>query len=577
MTANNTIYMGAPVALTTLDNGAVTNAEAWRRFGATSYLEPTIDRVSSQVTCFGGDGFLNLTLIEGDDGLILFDTGESIADGVRFLSQIRAISDKPIVAVIYSHSHYVHGTDVLIGDGAGVKIIGHANLNANLAMGGTGTAFAETAPLQMSRTLQQFNHYTPKSGPNAAAGAHIAFGRSGALPVNTVVSDGERMTIAGVELEFFTRYGTDSDDCVVVHLPQSGVVLNNAVWPFVPNVYTLRAAKFRDPREWRDALITIRNLNPKALVNTHARAIVGQDQAMSTLDDIIDGLNAILDQSLRGMLLGLGPEDLRTFVKLPAHLAASPNLAEIYGEVSHFGPYLFNHALGWFDGDAASINPLPPTDQATRLVDAMGGSEAVLTRTREAFARQEFAWAAQLINYLYRLDPADGTIRTLKADILEQLGRVTPAHTIRSWYMTQASALRGEIHPPLLQFANPRAMAIAEPADTLDQFRIRIDPEKSASMDTVVAVSITDRSARHVWHLRRGVVEFLRDPDKARRTPDLELACDYDTWLRFFACKSPLADFLARVDLVTGTAAQAEGFFSAFDAYDTRANAILGY
>jgi alkyl sulfatase BDS1-like metallo-beta-lactamase superfamily hydrolase len=324
------IYMGAHVPLTILPNGAVTNADAYEKLRKTSYLEPEIDTVAPGVTVFGGDGFLNLTLIEGDGGLIVYDTGEYLGDGERFRRQVRSISDKPIVAVIYSHSHYVHGTTAVVDDPAALTIIGHPRLNANLRSGGSGNLYAETAPLQISRITQQFNHYAPRQGPDAPAGAHISFGRSGFEPVNTPVEDGQRMSVAGIEMQFFTRYGSDTDDCLTVFLRDSGVVLNSILWPFVPNIYTLRGAKFRDPREWRDALVVIRDLAPQALVNTHARAVKGRERVRETLDHVIDGLNAILDQTLRGILHGLGPDDLRSFVKLPTHLAECPNLAEVF-------------------------------------------------------------------------------------------------------------------------------------------------------------------------------------------------------------------------------------------------------
>lgn len=568
------IYMGAPVALTRLANGALTNADAQERLRKTSYLEPTIDRVAPGVTVFGGDGFLNLTLIEGDDGLIVYDTGECLDDGVRFMAQIRSVSDKPIVAILYSHSHYAFGSTALVGDGAGVTIIGHGQVNANVASGGSGSYFQETAPIQISRTLQQFNHFAPEQGDDAPAGAALNFGRAGFLPVNTPVTDGQRMIIAGVEMQFFTAFGSDTDDCLTVYLPRTQTVLNNFFWPFVPNVYTLRASKFRDPRDWRDGLKIIRALEPEALVNTHARAVSGKATVREALDNVIDGLSAILDQTLRGILRGLGPDDLRAFVRLPAHLRDVPNLAEIYGEISHFGPYLFNHALGWFDGDAGTINPLPPDEQAQRLVDAMGGAAVVLENARAAFEARQFAWAVQLVGYLYALDPRDRAVQTLKADILQQMGRVTPAHTIRSWYVSQARALRGEVKIPRLQFANPRVLALADPADTVEQFRVRIDPVKSADMDTIVAIAFADRRERHAWHLRRGVVEFVRDPVTCRRAPDLELVVDYDNWLRFFACKRSLPDFLAAAKIVRGDASGIEAFFAAFDYYASEDNTI---
>ena len=571
----SSIYMGAPVRLTTLANGALTNAQAQERLAKTSYLEPTVDRVADGVICFGGDGFLNLTLIEGDGGLIVYDTGEVLEDGERFLRQIRAISDKPIVAVIYSHSHYVSGTTALVGEGAGVQVIGHPRTNENLATGASGSTYPETAPLQSSRTLQQFNYFVDQEGPDAAAGAALRFGRGGILPVNTPVGDGQRMTLAGVEMQFFTRYGSDTDDCLTVFLPRTGVVLSNFFWPFMPNVYTLRGSKLRDPRDWRDGLKVIRGLEPQALVNTHARALKGRAAVREALDKVIDALNLVLDQTLRGILRGLGPEDLRSFVRLPRHLAEFANLAEIYGEVSHYGPYLFNHALGWFDGDAASINPLPPREQAQRLVDAMGGADGVADRARAALQAREYAWALQLASYLYRLDPANREVRLLKADALRQMGRVTPAHTIRSWYLSQARALRGEVVIPRLQFPNTRILSMAPPAASIDQYRVRVDPEQSADMDTLLVLDVRDRASRHALHLRRGVVEFVSDPDAYRRKPDVELATDFDNWLRFFSCKRGLDEFLARTNLTHGSVGAARAFFAVFDFYAPEDNTIV--
>ena len=565
-------YMGTPVELTTLANGAITHAGSQRRLAQSMYLEPTVDRVAPGVTVFGGDGFLNLTLIEGDDGLIVYDTGEVQDDGERFARQIRSVSDKPIVAILYSHSHYVHGSRALVGDGRGVQIVGHPNVNANLAGSAAGTTYPETAPVQTARLLQQFNHFVPAQGPDAAAGAAIRFGRSGMLPVNRPVRDGECLTIAGVRMQCFTRYGSDTDDCLTVHLPDSGVVLNNILWPFIPNVYTLRGAKFRDPREWRDALHVIADLDPEVLVNTHARAVRGRGAARAALEHVIDALDLVLDQTLRGILRGLGPDELRAFVRLPEALASHPNLAEIYGEVSHYGPYLYNHALGWFDGDAASINPLPPTEQAARLVDAMGGRDAVVRRAREALARLEFAWAVQLLQYLYRLDARDGEVRALKADALQAMGRVTPAHTVRSWYMTQARALRGEIDVPRLQFASPRVLALSPPAETMAQYRVRIDPEHAGARTDALVLRFTDRDARHGWRLRRGVARFEPTPAPAEA---VELEVPFEVWLRFFTCRDTLAQFLDAARVVHGTREQAGDFLGLFDFHEPAHNHLV--
>jgi alkyl sulfatase BDS1-like metallo-beta-lactamase superfamily hydrolase len=562
--------MGAPVALDTLPNGAVIPAQTRSRLERTMYPGPVVDRVAPDVTVFGG-GFLNLTMIEGDDGVLVYDTGETLDDGERLLGRIRAITGKPIAGVLYSHSHYVHGTAALVDDDAGVPVVGHPRLNANLAAGGAGSVFAETAPLQGARTLEQFCHFLPERGPDARTRIALDFGRSGQRPVNRPVADRERLVLAGVELECHTAHGSDTDDCLTVFLPDRGVVLNNLLWPFLPNVYTLRGARFRDPREWRDGLARIRGLRPATIVGTHARALTGQAAIRSTLDAVIDALDLVFDQTMRGILRGLGPEELRAFVRLPEPLASHPFLAEVYGEASHYGPYLYHHALGWFDGDAASINPLPPDEQAARLVDAMGGRAAVLARVREAMAAHEWAWAAQLAAYLHRLDPDDPATRAAKADALEQLGRATPAMTSRSWYLTQARALRGEVAVPRLSFPNHRLLAAQPPAASVDAFRVRLDAQRAVDADALLVLRFTDRDGlRHGLRVRGGVARPVLDPGTADRAPDVELATASEPWLRFFTAKLALPAFLDACTVVAGTRADAERILGLFDDYARR-------
>lgn len=558
-------YLGAPVELATLPNGAVVPADTQRRLERTMYLVPTVDRPAPGVTVFAG-GFLNLTVIEGDDGLILYDTGETLADGEHLLRQIRAFTDKPIAAIVCSHSHYVHGTEALLEGRDDVPILGHPRLNANLADGGSGSVFPEAAPLQTARTLQQFCHFLPGEGPDAPSGVLVRFGRSGQRPVNRPVHDGERLTIAGVELVCLTGHGSDTDDCLSLHLPGRGVVLTNLLWPYLPNLYTLRGSKFRDPRDWRSGLAQLRALDPEVAVTTHSRALVGRAAVRDALDAQIDALDLIHDQTMRGILRGLGPDALRGFVRLPAPLAGHPFLAEVYGEVGHYGPYLYQHALGWFDGDAASINPLPPQDLARRTVDAMGGAAAVLERTRAALSAREWAWAAQLAQWLHRIAPDDPDVREAKAQALEALGRATPAMTTRSWYLTQARALRGQVRLPTVVHPNLHRLLAQPPATSVRAFRVRVDPHRAGALDRLLAIAFTDRGVRHGLHLRRGVVRFVDDPDRADRAPDLAVALPFEAWLRYFAGGAGPDALMAAARVELGPAAEVRAFLGLFDA-----------
>jgi alkyl sulfatase BDS1-like metallo-beta-lactamase superfamily hydrolase len=218
-------------------------------------------------------------------------------------------------------------------------VIGHPNVNVNRQLGGAGSYYGELAPLQVARALGQFHTFLPKEGPDAPVVAALYPAAAPFVPVNRPVQDGEILTVAEVRMQFFTRYGSDTDDCVTVWLPDRKIVLSNLFWPMMPNIYTPRGAKYRDPREWADGLKATRVLRPEVLLSTHAKPVQGAGRIQEALTLYLDGLQYIFDQTLRGALKGLGPDELREFVRLPAHLAAFPNLSESYGETSWYAPY----------------------------------------------------------------------------------------------------------------------------------------------------------------------------------------------------------------------------------------------
>ncbi|MEA3438336.1 MAG: hypothetical protein U9R43_17865, partial [Thermodesulfobacteriota bacterium] len=79
-------YMGGEVELVTAPNGAIVNGEVLKISPQITYLEPTIDKVAEGVWCIGGYSLANCTVIETEDGLIIYDTGdtkEEVLPGIR--------------------------------------------------------------------------------------------------------------------------------------------------------------------------------------------------------------------------------------------------------------------------------------------------------------------------------------------------------------------------------------------------------------------------------------------------------------------------------------------------------------
>ena len=229
-------YMGGDVELITAPNGALINAYTAQRMPQVHQTTPEVIKVTDDIWQLAGMSISWPVVIEGTDGLIVYDTGDNLEEGRRFSQEIKKLSPKPVKAIIYSHSHYPHGASAIADGNKDVMVIGHPMINRNvMTVGGLGTFFPELAPLQMARAAEQFNNYTPRQGPDAAVSGIIEFKEKGFLPVTRSVQDGEILTVAGVKMQFFTEYHSDTDDCLTVWLPDRKIALNNLVWPMMPN------------------------------------------------------------------------------------------------------------------------------------------------------------------------------------------------------------------------------------------------------------------------------------------------------------------------------------------------------
>ncbi|MGB5292798.1 MAG: alkyl sulfatase dimerization domain-containing protein, partial [Lysobacterales bacterium] len=542
-------YMGGDVKLVTAPNGAIVREDVLAIGPQIGYTEPTIDKVADGVWSIGGYSLANTSVIEGDDGLIVYDTGDTREEAEHIRKAIETISDKPIKVIIYSHSHYSMGAGALVDNPEDVLVIGHPKLNETvdnaLKSGGIPSAIPEVGPILTARTMSHFGLLLPEEGPDAGVTAKLDMGKPTAfLPATRTVENGEELELLGVKLQFFTEYMSD-DYNLTVWVPEKKAVLNNFLWPGTPNLYSLRGAVYRSPLDWRDGLKVIRDLQPEMLLNTHARALVGKEKVMETLTLYMDMITFTYDQTLRGIMRGMGPDELRHFVTIPAYFNEIPVNFQIYGESVHFPEAIYQYVIGWFDWDGTKLFKIAPKEAALRTVDLMGGKKKVIKATRAAYDKKEFAWAAELIQNVYLLDTNDKEVRQLKADILRQLSYRTTGSISRGFLSSEALALEGKIKAPLVILPSPETIA-GSPATFVDYYRIYIDPYKSKGTDKVVEFVFTDQQDQRVaLHIRRGVVEFVPEPSSYLKKADFVLEMDGKTWAELYLNSTPLAEAIA--------------------------------
>jgi alkyl sulfatase BDS1-like metallo-beta-lactamase superfamily hydrolase len=570
-----TRFMGSAATLTTAPNGAVMYDRALQVAPKIAYLEKTVDRIADGIWVIGGYSIVNCIVIDAPDGLIVYDTGDNGDEGKRFREVIESqISKRPIKAFIYSHSHYALGTGAMVDDPNSVMVIGHPKVNetvrTSLQGGGAPSAIPELGPVLTARAAVQFNNFLPNEGPDAAVAARIQVKTPAYLPVTTTVEDGQTLTVAGLPLQFFTKYLSD-DYSVTVWIPSKKAVLNNFFWPGTPNLYTLRGSVYRDPQEWRNGLKVIADLQPEYLLNTHARTISGARQVSEALTNYMDLITLTYDQSIRGILHGLGPDDLRYFIYKPKHLADDPYNAETYGDTVWYPQAVYYYQFGWYDREASRLFQLPPKEEAQRLIQLMGGPDKVLGAARKALAKKEYAWAARLVNYVYLVNPRDRAARQIKADALRAMGQLSMGSIGRAFLLSEARGLEGKVQIPLL--VPPSSAVIASsPATYVDYYRVRIDPKKAENTDEMVAFAFGDRTV--ALHVRRGIAEFVGDLAKYNHKPDVTLSMEGAAWAKLYLNEIDLRQALksGEVRISNGDVEKAAALFELFDKFNPAKN-----
>jgi alkyl sulfatase BDS1-like metallo-beta-lactamase superfamily hydrolase len=575
--AETSPYMGGDVNLTKAPNGAIVRQEVLETNTKIMYLEPTTEKLADGVWCIGGYSLANTTVIEAEDGLIVYDTGDTKEEAEHIRDAIKKISDKPVKVIIYSHSHYAMGAGALVDNPDDVLVIGHPKVNEtvkNLMQGGgSPSAIPEVGPYMTPRVMIQLNSFLPEEGPDAALSGRLDIGKPTAfIPANRTVKDGEELDVLGIKMQFFTEYTSD-DFNLTVYVPEKGLVMNNFFWPGTPNIYTLRGAVYRDPLIWRDGLKVIRNLEPEILTSTHTRAIVGKEEVMKRLTGYMDQLTLTYDQTLRGILGGLTPDDIRHRIYIPEHMQEIPENAQSYGEIIHFPEAIYQYVIGWFDGDVTKLFKIAPKDEARRMVQLMGGKEKVVAAAQKALEQKEYAWGAQVIQYAYLLDPTDKAVRQLKADLLRQMGHRTTGSIARAFLLTEALTLEGKVtYPKLLP---PSKEIIAAAPDTfVNYFRVRIDPQKSEKTDKVVEFVFTDKGNIGVaLHVRGGIAEYVPVPADHYRKADFVLKLDSETWAGLYLSAVSLTDAIGSGKVkLTGDKGQVTKIFDMFDKFNPTKN-----
>jgi alkyl sulfatase BDS1-like metallo-beta-lactamase superfamily hydrolase len=446
----------------------------------------------------------NMTLVEGRTGVIVIDPLISTECAAAALALYRAHrGERKVSAVIYTHSHVDHFGGVkgvvdeqevsagLVPIWAPAGFLEHA-VAENVLAGG---AMARRASYMFAPGLAR----GPRGQVDAGIGKTTSNGSITLIPPTHEVSyTGQEEDIDGVPVVFQLVPDSEAPAEMNFHFPELGAlcIAENAVH-CLHNVLTPRGALVRDALSWSKYLgeaIELFAERSDVMFAQHHWPRWGTERIVDHLARHRDMYRYLHDQTLRLANRGLTPTEIAAEVSLPPSLARTWSCRGYYGTVSHNVRAVYQRYLGFFDGNPAHLDPLPPVEAARRYVQLAGGIEALLTHARAAFAEGEYRWVAEVCSHAVFADPACGPARELHADAMEQLGYQSESAVWRNLYLVGAHELR-EGPPPAPQ---GRRVASADVARALsleqlwDALGARLDGPRAWQASIVIAWHFTD-------------------------------------------------------------------------------------
>jgi alkyl sulfatase BDS1-like metallo-beta-lactamase superfamily hydrolase len=488
-------------------------------------------QVCERIYQIRGFDIANMTIVEGVTGIIVIDTlssAEPARAGIELYFKHRG--NRPIVAVIYTHTHLDHwgGVGGIIGEedaATGVQVIAPDRfldfaVSENII---AGNAMARRAQYQFGLRLPK----GPRGQVDAGLGKNVSRGTVTLFPPNDVVcTTGERRVVDGVEIVF--QMAPNSEAPAEFHLYFPGFrALNMAenATHLLHNLLPFRGAEVRDALAWSKYLNEAIELfadKTDVLMAQHHWPVWGTDRIRNYLTKQRDLYKYIHDQTLRLINHGFTATEIAEQLKLPASLSKEWFNRDYYGTVRHNAKAIYQKYLGWYDSNPANLDPLPPIQSAKKYVEYMGGAEAIIQMARKDFRQGHYRWVAEVMNRVVFAEPENIDARMLAADALEQLGYNSEAATWRNSYLCAAFELRNGL-PQTDSLLSPGLKVLH--ALTIDMvfdfFGVRLNGLKAEGKKISINWNFSDTRQQYVLNLENCALTYT--PNKQALNADATL------------------------------------------------------
>ena len=467
-----------------------------------------------------GYDLANISFIKGKTGWIVFDpltAKETAAAALKFINE--QLGERPVVAVVYSHSHADHfggvrgvvdEADVISGK---VKVIAPVGFMDNAV---SENVYAGNA--MNRRMFFQYGVLLPRSPfghVDQAIGKSTAAGNLGLIPPNVVIKeDIEELTVDGVRMVFQNTPGTEAPAEMNTYFPDM-----KAFWAAenitgtIHNIYTLRGALVRDALEWSKQInnaLYLFGQEAEVMFASHSWPRWGNDRIQEVMraqrDTYANLNNGVLHLANQGVTIN----QIHNVYKVPMSLQQQWAARSYHGSVEHNSRAVVNRYLGYWDGNPTTLIPLSPEDSAPLYVEMMGGSKPIIAKGKALYNQGKYRHAQEIVNKLVYAEPDNQEAKDLLADIFEQIGYQQESPSVRNSFLAAAFELRNGIPTGATPKSSGPDMVRAMTTELwLDFLAIRLDSAKAEGKSFKINLVTPDNGEKFVVELSNATLTSI--------------------------------------------------------------------
>jgi alkyl sulfatase BDS1-like metallo-beta-lactamase superfamily hydrolase len=456
-----------------------------------------------------GFDLANMTIIKGETGWILFDVltcKETARAALDFVNQ--QLGERPVVAVVYSHSHVDHfgGVRGVVSEDdvkngkvqilAPVEFMKHA-IAENVY---TGTAMTRRAFYQYGLLLPRspYGHVDQSIGKNTAAG------RVGLIePTRSIEQAIEELIIDGVRMVFQNTPGTEAPAEMNTYFPDwKAFWAAENICGTIHNIYTLRGALVRDALEWSKKIseaLYLFGMEAEVMFASHSWPRWGNERIQEVMRTQRDTYAHLHNEVLHHANKGVTINEIHNVYQQPESLKNQWAARSYHGSEEHNSRAVINRYLGYWDANPATLIPLSPGDSAPLYVEMMGGAARIIAKGQQLVDKGDYLSASEILNKLVYAEPDNQHAKDLLADAFEQIGYQKESPSVRNSFLAAAFELRhGFPSGATAQPVNPDTVKAMSTDLLLDFLGIRLDSRKAEGMAFVVNLVTPDNGEQFI-------------------------------------------------------------------------------